>query len=173
MPRVCTVCGHPERAAIDAAVVAGASYRTIAHQFAVSRDALMRHKADHLLAELVKAQHAEEVSRATDLLALAMERDAKALALLAKAEAGGDLKTAVSALRVSLVSVELLARLRGELNEQQQTTTINVLLAPEWLTVRAALLAALLPYPEARVNVAAALAALESGSEGNGNNGYR
>src|SRR5258708_5888451 len=161
MPRTCTVCAHPERAAIDAAALAGTSYRTIAHQFTVSRDALMRHKAEHLLAELVKAKHAEEVSRATDLLALAMERDAKALALLAKAEADGDLKTAGQMLRISLVSLELLARLRGELNEQQ-TTTVNILVAPEWIAIRNVLLRALWPFVEARMAVAAALAELET-----------
>jgi hypothetical protein len=170
MPRTCSVCQHPERAAIDAAALAGAGYRTIADQFHVSKTALLRHKADHLLAELVKAKQAEEVSRATDLLALAMERDAKALALLAKAEAGGDLKTAVSALRVSLVSLELLARLRGELNEQQGAT-VNILVAPEWVNVRTALLAALEPFEEARVAVAAALLALEEGGSRNGRSG--
>jgi len=162
MPRVCTICSHPQRAEIDAAAIAGASYRTIAHQFTVSRDALMRHKADHLLAELVKAKQAEDVSRATDLLAMATTRDKLALALLSRAERAGDLKTAVSALRVSLVSLELLARLRGELNEQ---TTVNILVAPEWLVTRAALLAALEPYVEARIAVSAALMAIEEARE--------
>ncbi len=54
--------------------------------------------------------------------------------------------------------VELTAKLVGELDERPQ---VNVLLAPEWLAVRAALLAALRPYPEARVAVAARLAAME------------
>jgi hypothetical protein len=161
MSRICSVCSHPQRAEIDRAAIAGASYRAIAHQFTVSRDALMRHKADHLLAELVKAQQAEEVSRATDLLAMALQRDEKALALLSQAEKTGDLKTAGQMLRISLVSLELLARLRGELNEQ---ATVNILVAPEWIAVREALLRALWPFVEARTVVAAALAELEEAS---------
>jgi hypothetical protein len=94
---------------------------------------------------------------------LARRDDAKALDLMAKAEADGDVKTAGQMLRISLVSLELLARLRGELNEQQNTT-VNVLLAPEWLATRAALLAALEPYVEARIAVSAALLAVEEGS---------
>jgi hypothetical protein len=169
MGRVCTVCSHPERAEIDAAAIAGASYRTVAHRFHVTRYALMRHKADHVLPELVKAKQAEDVSRATDLLEMATTRDKLALALLAAAQRTGDLKTAVSALRVSLTSLELLARLRGELNEQ---TTVNVLILPEYMAARSALVAALAPFPDARRAVVDALAAIEGGSS-NGTNGQR
>src|SRR5260221_13927806 len=167
MPRTCTVCIHPERAKIDAALIAGTPLRDMACQFAVGRMAVQRHAAEHLLAEPVKAKQAEDVSRATDVLEMAATRDKLALALLARAERAGDLKTAVQALRVSLTSLELLARLRGELNEQQNTT-VNVLLAPEWLSVQAALLAALAPYAEARAAAAAALLRLEEGGTHNG-----
>jgi hypothetical protein len=159
MTRTCTICTHPQRAEIDAAAIAGEAYRDIARRYGMSKDAVMRHAAQHLLAELVKAKQAEDVTRATDLLAMATERDAKALALLAKAEAACDLKTAGQMLRISLVSLELLARLRGELNEQ---TTVNILVAPEWVAIRNVLLRALWPYVEARIAVAAALAELET-----------
>jgi hypothetical protein len=159
MPRVCTICSSPQRAEIDRQLLSGATYRKIAERFHVTAQAQLRHKADHLLAELVKAKQAEEVSQATDLLAMAMERDTKALELLSAAEKGGDIKTAGAMLRISLVSLELLARLRGELNEQ---TTVNVLLAPEWLVTRAEVMRALEPYVEARLAVSAALLELEA-----------
>jgi hypothetical protein len=57
--------------------------------------------------------------------------------------------------------LELLAKLVGELDDRP---SINVLVAPEWLAVRAALLAALAPFPEARAAAAAALRSA-SGSE--------
>ena len=56
--------------------------------------------------------------------------------------------------------VELLAKLVGELDERPQ---VSLHLAPEWLAVRAALLEALAPYPEARAAAAARLAALGGG----------
>ncbi|CAN5309012.1 hypothetical protein BH24GEM2_BH24GEM2_17950 [soil metagenome] len=51
--------------------------------------------------------------------------------------------------------LQLLGKLLGELKEG---ATVNVLIAPEWLQVRAVLLSELAPYPEARQAVAAALA---------------
>jgi hypothetical protein len=55
--------------------------------------------------------------------------------------------------------IELLAKLLGEL---QQEGTVNVVLSPEWQTIRATLLAALAPYPEAGRAVTAALVAVET-----------
>lgn len=59
MPRICTVCAHPERRAIDAAVVAGAANRAIARQYRVSKDAVARH-ADGHVAATYRAAHPEE-----------------------------------------------------------------------------------------------------------------
>ncbi len=71
MTRRCTVCSHPERHAIDKALVAvRGPYRDIARQYGLSKDALLRHKADHLLAEIVAAWQAE---RQTNGLELASE----------------------------------------------------------------------------------------------------
>ncbi|HUW08770.1 MAG TPA: hypothetical protein VM537_03530, partial [Anaerolineae bacterium] len=55
--------------------------------------------------------------------------------------------------------IELLAKLVGELDDRPQ---VAVLLAPEWLTIRAAMLDTLRPYPEARAAVAARLSELEA-----------
>jgi hypothetical protein len=44
MPRRCSVCIHPDRQQIDQAIVSGNSYRTVAQQFAISRDAVVRHR---------------------------------------------------------------------------------------------------------------------------------
>ncbi len=57
-------------------------------------------------------------------------------------------------------ALQLVARLLGQLpgRSEQCGPTVNVLVAsPEWLTTRAAILAALEPYPEARAAVAEAL----------------
>ena len=50
--------------------------------------------------------------------------------------------------------IELLAKLLGELDERAQ---VNILIAPEWLTLRTAILKALEPYPEARLALAEAV----------------
>lgn len=55
MPQVCTVCAHPERVAIDTALVAGTSNRRVAAQFNISESGVRRHKAEHLTQLLAKA----------------------------------------------------------------------------------------------------------------------
>ncbi len=164
MPRTCTICTHPQRGDIDAALVAGEPYRSIAQRFAVSPDAVLRHKRDHLPAALVQARAAGAVARADDLMSQVQQIQAKALDLLRRAEAEGDYRTALAGIREARGCLELLAELTQQLDRRPQ---INVLLSPEWLTVRSALLTALYPYPEARAAVAERLLALEA------NNGDR
>ncbi len=48
MPRVCTVCVHEERAAIDRALVGGTACREVAALYRVSADSVERHAAKHL-----------------------------------------------------------------------------------------------------------------------------
>src|SRR5687768_3337477 len=110
MPRLCTVCTHPERAAIDAALVSGEPMRGIARRFAVSEDALNRHRRDHIAATLAKAADAESVA-ADDLLGQVRFLQAKALGILSSAEAAGSLNVALGAIREARGNVELLAKL--------------------------------------------------------------
>ena len=48
MPRSCKICRHPQRDDIEADLRGGASYRDIARQHTVSKDALSRHRANHM-----------------------------------------------------------------------------------------------------------------------------
>jgi hypothetical protein len=54
--------------------------------------------------------------------------------------------------------LELCAKLMGEL---QQEGTVNIIVSPEWLQIRAVIIQALAPYPEARIAAAAALSEVE------------
>jgi len=161
MPRTCTVCGHDDRAAIDAALVTGSPLRDVARQHGLSKDALFRHRSDHIPVSLARAQQAAAVAQADDLLAQLRALLAKALSLLAQAETGGDLRTALAGVREARATLELLAELEGELDRRQ---TVSIVLAPEWLAVRAALLDALAPFPDARAAVSGRLVALEAGT---------
>jgi hypothetical protein len=68
MPRTCTVCKHSDREAIDRALLAKEGYRNIAERFGISTTALVRHRQEHLMPELVKAHDVAEVGRAESLL---------------------------------------------------------------------------------------------------------
>src|SRR5262249_6409103 len=48
MPQTCSICRHPERDDIEAELRAGTPYRDIARQRNVSKDALSRHRANHM-----------------------------------------------------------------------------------------------------------------------------
>lgn len=158
MPRTCTICNHAERQAIDQALVSGQSFRTIAHHWGVSLDALKRHKRDHLPQALAQAHQAAQAAHGDDLLSRIEELQQKTLAILSRAEGRGDHTTALRAIGEARRNLELLAELTHELNRSPQ---VNLLLSPDWVRLRSLILAALLPYPEARQRVATAL--LEAG----------
>ncbi len=159
MARTCTVCVHPEREAIDEALVAGESTGKLAGRYrTIDERAFRRHRANHLPAALARAHEAEEATRADDLLSQVRDLQDRALAILDKAEDAGELRTALGAIREARGNLELLAKLLGELDERP----VNVLVSPEWLEIRAVIVGALEPHESARRAVLRAL-------EGSGN----
>jgi hypothetical protein len=160
MPRSCTVCNHPNLEDIDRALVAGEANTALSSLFAVSEQALRRHKGSHLPAKLVMAQAAEEVAQADDLLGQMQNLQQRTLAILEAAESTNQHRTALSAIREARSNLELLAKLLGELDDRPQ---VNVLVSPEWLELRAVIVTALEPHPEA---LRAVVGALESGGNG-------
>ena len=161
MPRTCTLWTHSERDAIDRGLVEGRSARALAALHRVSDDAVTRHRA-HLLVPLkqareVHAEAAEEVAQAIDVVRQLKAINAASLAILSEARGRGDVDTALKAVDRIQRQIELQAKLLGELDERPQ---VNVLIMPEWLAVRSALLEALRPFPEARSAVSARLLAL-------------
>ena len=146
MPRTCTICRHDRRPDIDKALVARAPFRDIAGQHGVSKSALVRHHDDHLPASLIRAQRAREATQADELLAQVLDLRDKALDVLTKAENDKNWPATIAAIREARGSVELLAKLAGQLAD---APTINVIMTPEWLAVQASITAALRPYPDA------------------------
>jgi hypothetical protein len=178
MPRTCTVCAHPERAAIDKALVDGQPLRNIAEHFGTSTTALHRHKEDRLrdllaqakqrhaaheaaLGTAAREQEAAKVEQAIDIVKQLRAINAASVAILHEARQAGNAETALKAVDRVLRQNEFQAKLLGELDAPQ----VNVLLAPEWVSIRAGLLAALGPYPEARAAAARQLLSMESSND--------
>jgi predicted transcriptional regulator len=156
MPRVCTVCRHDERREIDRQLVSRAfSYRDIARQFGVSKDAVSRHVKEHLPELLTRAHEAEQLAEADKLLTDIRKIQVQTLLMLQGAEKSGDLRTALAAVREARNNVTLLAELRGQLDRRPQ---INLVLSPEWLELRTLIVGALEPHPDAREAVVQAIA---------------
>ena len=160
MPRRCAVCSHPDKEAIDEGLVGGIAFPALVAKYRVSKDSLSRHKANHLPATLVKAEEAKEASRADDLLGQVRALQGKTLGILLRAEGAGDLRTVLGAIREARGNVELLAKLSGELDERP---VVNLLISPEWLELRAVIVGALEPHPEALHAVVGALESADGG----------
>lgn len=108
MPRVCTVCSSPDRAAIDEALTRGEPNRRIAARVGCGEASIRRHAA-HLSETVALATRAAEETRADDLLGLLREAVADARRLRVKAEAQDDVRGAIAAVKVLCDVVEKLA----------------------------------------------------------------
>jgi hypothetical protein len=122
MPRTCTVCSHVRHDEIDRRLLAGEAFRNIAKRVSLSPAALFRHSR-HLPADLIQAHRANEIARGDDLVWELQGLASEARRLQAKAEADGDTRTAIAALRELTRLIELRARVAGELKDRQ----VNVL----------------------------------------------
>ena len=157
MPRTCTICSHEKRAQIDKAVLSKRSIREIADRWSVSKTALHRHGKHHVAAALIKGNQAAEATYGDDLLAKVQDLQADAKRIMAKAEKAEDLRTAIIAVRELARLIDLLGRLRGELQNAPPTINVQVL-AP-------VILSALEGFPEARLAVAERLSEIDQKGE--------
>ncbi|MBT9156733.1 MAG: hypothetical protein DDT37_01721 [Firmicutes bacterium] len=153
MPQTCSVCKHSRLDEINAALVAGGTLWNIAEKFLLTMSSLYRHK-QHMPAGLIKAKEAKEVAKADTLLEQVCSLRDMAIDILRQAEKDGDLRTALLGVKEARACLELLAKLQGELS---QADIVNVLIAPQWLSLRTVILRELESYPEAKVRLAEAL----------------
>ena len=150
MGRQCTVCAHKDLEEINKLLLCSDSYRDLARQFGLSKDALARHKESHIPTELLKSNDIQEIAKADVLLVQLEEIREKTLSLLDKAEKAADTRVygaPVAYLREVREQIKLLAELEGRLASQPQITIIN---NPQWIVLRTQIIGALEPYPEAR-----------------------
>ena len=155
MPRICTICTHGQRRALDKALAAGGNVRELSALYRVSEDALSRHKRDHLPATVAKAQEQEDVAHALDVVKQLKAINGASLRVLQEARDARDGDLALKAVDRIHRQIELQAKLLGELDDRP---VVNVLVSAEWVALRSRLMVALAPYPDARLALAAVLA---------------
>lgn len=141
MPRSCKICQHPNRDEIDRDLIQGTAFPNIAAKYretsesgdsnrdsnrdSISVDSLGRHKANHLPLQLVQAHTAEQVTNADDLLSQIAKLDTDAASIFTLAKRKGDMRAALAAIRERSRVVELLARIKGEIDERAQVLINN------------------------------------------------
>jgi hypothetical protein len=159
MPQACTACHHPEREAIDAAIVERQSYRAIARQWGLSKVAVARHVA-HVSRALTAIAADREEAAAGSLRERVEGLIRRTEVFLAAAEKTGAVAQGLAAVRELRALLELLGKASGELKpEGGPSVSVNVLASPEIVQVTTVLMRALAPYPQARIAVADALEA--------------
>jgi hypothetical protein len=160
LARSCSVCQHEDNVLInEALVVQGLSNRAMARQFGLSKDAVRRHR-QHIPEILAQASRAEEVAKADSLLDRLEDLQSRTEAILSRVEGTDNYSAMLGAIREMRSNLEVIGEVTKELN---RTPTLNLTLSPEWLELRALIVRAVEPFPEAREGI---LRALEVGGNG-------
>jgi hypothetical protein len=162
---------HPERARIEYDLARGVPQRVVAKKYGFSLTTAQRCYTN-LPAQLKAASLAGRVISEAGLAQLRIDESQgvlqnlamqRARLLLAQDQA---LEIEDSAMVARLATqihknIELTGRYLGEFAQHSVQTSINVLIRPEYLELRAKIVRALAPFPEARQAVAAVLHSLE------------
>jgi hypothetical protein len=170
---ICSCCTSPHRREIDLALVAKVPTSVIAKRFDVSNASVKRHGWNHLTATQAAALATALKPSAIDLDALRESEGSSLLGQLLAQRAtlqtigqtafeAGQYAAAIGAERAVTANLDLLSRVLGLIITKHQTTSTHLLISPDYLALRAALVEALRPHPAAMADVAKALHALES-----------
>jgi hypothetical protein len=168
----CAVCAHPQGHLVELALVHRVPVRVLAKRFELSKDSIFRHRRLHMSAQLVAAiamaAHPSAVdleqlerSESEGLLGALVGQRARLQLLSELAFEQGEISAATSVERAITQSLELTSRLLGMIVQRHDVRSTSILISGDYLALRAAIIGALKPYPEASRAVGAALAQLE------------
>jgi hypothetical protein len=162
--RRCACCSSEHWQAIDAAIGAGMSYRGIERRYGVSDDSARHHATEcvpEALARAADGRAAAEAQTVDTVLEEVTRLLTEARDALAAATADGEAshKDRATWFRELRQTVELLAKLRGELTAA--SVEVNIIQDPRFKETLGVIFRALGPFPGARQ---AALVALEGGA---------
>ncbi|OPY38568.1 MAG: hypothetical protein A4E35_00558 [Methanoregula sp. PtaU1.Bin051] len=170
---MCVVCDHPQREAIDRAIVAGDSVRKIGTMFGTSKSEVQRHKAICMKRVLAASLPVQAVpvyqtpseaaiaqQNVRSVTARAGELVSKMEGLVCRFEATGNTEGLLKAAKEVREGLRLLAQLSGELQTGGTRVEIDnrsIVASDSWIQTRSRIVQALVPYPDARAAVIAAL----------------
>lgn len=141
---------------MDALLLEERPIRELAVRWGISADSFRNHGKKHLGEVLVALRKANAEDEHRSALSRLEELYERTNALLAQAEHSGTMGASLQAVREARATLESIAKITGELNEKP-TVTINLAASPEWLQLQGLILAALMPFPDARLAVADAI----------------
>ena len=147
----CPICLHPNRQAIERDILRLQSPTAVVRKWSTPEHTFNRKTVTVHRGRDMDPLAAIDMEGDTSTFGRVEDLSHRLEAALAGAPSGAAYANLAGQLRQAL---ELLARLRRELDERPQ---VAILAAPEWLSVREVVFQALTPYAEARAAVAAAL----------------
>jgi hypothetical protein len=158
---------------MELGLVLGTSLRVLSNRFGVSVDALHNHRHKHLtpaqraayLSALkpceVDLEHLQR-SESEGLLASLVGQRARLQQLVEMAMEQGSVHSCISAERAITSNLELVAKLLGQLIQHHEVRHTSLLVSPDYIRLRQAIVEALQPYPNAVKAVSRALHLLET-----------
>ena len=111
MPKVCSICSHEHRDAMEDAFIAGQAKWRIASQHGVTERAVRYHMREHLPALLALARDAERAARADTLLDRMEGLQSRTLAILEATEETHDHRSALAAIREARHNLGLIGEI--------------------------------------------------------------
>ena len=172
MSRQSSIVKHVDRAAIERDLAVGIPLRRLAKKYGIDKSALYRHRKKlppqlraAMLAQSLRPEVDLEKLRVTEseglLVHLASQR--ARLLLWQDACASAEQFQVASAISAQIHrNLELVGKLVGEFASYHRVTNVSMMISPEYLELRSALLRALEPFPDARRAVADAIHRLEA-----------
>jgi hypothetical protein len=172
MSRPFSITRHPDRAQIERDLAIGLPLRRLARKYGLSKDALCRYRKKlppqlraAMLAQSLRPEVDLEKLRTVEseglLVNLAAQR-AKLLLWQDAAASAEQYQVAASIAAQLHRNLELVGKYLGEFAQHHVSTSVSVLISPEYLELRAALLRALQPFPDARAAVVQEIRRLEA-----------
>jgi hypothetical protein len=170
--RKCQVCVSKHRHQIEVGIVNRVPSRVLSARFGCSRDGIVRHAKLHVSPAQKAAMLAHKkpseidldqlrISEGEGLLSALVTQRARLQVHAETAAEFGDVRGAVAAENAIVSNLKLVGQLLGQF-APRETRTTTLLVSADYLRVRAALLDALRPFPEAARAVSAALARMET-----------
>jgi hypothetical protein len=117
MSNICKICNHPDRLLIDREIVKGISHSSIARRFNVSGDSVRYHAMNHLSRQLIKSNEMQQAIVSGGLVSEMEDLLTRSKNILNKAEAKGQLNTALSAISQTRGTLELMAKIAATLHQ--------------------------------------------------------
>jgi len=170
---LCQVCGHAQRHLIEVALVHHLPVRVLAKRFSLNKDCVFRHRRHHmspqLKAAILVAQRPSDIdleqlqrSESEGLIANLVAQRARLQLLSEAAFEQGEINAATTIERAITHSLELTSKLLGMIVQHHEVRSTSILVSPDYLRLRHAIINALRPFPEATHAVGNALHKLES-----------